>query len=367
MNYVRNVERGLRRPRPESLAAICRALDLSEQQTAAIFRLAGVQRLEPPEPSPPELALWRHLPSVLLLNIAHDEFLFLGSAADDAVADATRALGSVCAWLTAHLCSLTRTQVAHLRAAGRRFSEQASSSPGRVFGHGPLAAGERAIVVASGLPLAWRRELFAGRGSALHCASHLKQWTYQPARAGTSDVPQVSAWFNDEAVDREFGFYRADPRFLVSLHDAMTARHLWEQLELEDEFGPWAPTEQEIDVLHHLGAPGPMSDLAFVLEPSPMGPSDLLSQDRRARERAEEFRKSAVRVDLLLRLYQVPAVAGAILRHAQPGQPDAPVPRDALVAALAAARDRVGALSVRFPAEPSRTSRGRDNGGSNGA
>lgn len=51
MNYVRNVERGLRRPRTEPLMAICRALEFNERTTAEFRQLAGI---DPDPASDPE-------------------------------------------------------------------------------------------------------------------------------------------------------------------------------------------------------------------------------------------------------------------------------------------------------------------------
>ena len=72
MNYVRNIERGLRRPKPPALASLCDALELSDHERAQLRRLAGID----PDPAGSEEAraarrgAWRPL-TYILANHVH--------------------------------------------------------------------------------------------------------------------------------------------------------------------------------------------------------------------------------------------------------------------------------------------------------
>ena len=339
INYVRNIERGVRNPRPEALAALCKSLDLSDEETAEVFRLAGI-KLAPIEEPYPALTLWRHLPRVLLERVEHDEVVLFDRSADDLIVDVTRGLAPLLAWLALTDAPPSRTQAARLRAAAQRAFDRSQQLPAEVPTLGPATAYMSACDAASVLPRAWRHELFARRGTASQLADKLAAWAY--ILRGFPE-PRIGVRLKDEGLNFTYSFPHATVGVLSDVHDAMIAHRLCAELGLTAAFGAAGQSAQEYDLTCQLS---PYNGDLFTLLNASVHDFESAADPAVAWEGVDRLRAAAERVDLALRLYELPGLATSVFRD--PGA-DRPVPRADIEAALRRAVDLVGGLSVRFP------------------
>jgi transcriptional regulator with XRE-family HTH domain len=347
-NYVSILERGEARPKSDTVRRLADALALEPADRARLFseaKLAG----EPTEvgqaiyeryeyPAVPGLVLWKHLPAALF-SVAHDDIVLFDLTAEDLVADLVRALGSLLGWLRLRAAAPGRAQLRRLRTVAHRAFDQSLHLPEVVPNLGPINPMRAACDAASVLPRAWRNELFSRRDTTARLVLPLRKWAYFPR--GFRGPPRLGAWLRDERLNSAYSFSYVVPEFVINAHDALVANRLWSLLDLTSAFGVTGPSAQEYDLTTQLS---PYNGDVFKLQHVQPDIVAMGSCAPGAAEQRDALRDAAERVDLALRVYDLPDLAQRVL----------PVPRAEVEAALTRAVDLVGGLSVRFPGPPSR-------------
>lgn len=287
-------------------------------------------------PAVPGLVLWKHLPAALF-SVEHDDIALFDLTADDLVADLVRALGPLLGWLHLRNREPRAAQLRRLRTAAKRAFDQSLHLPQVVPNVGPITPTRAACDAASVLPRAWRNELFARRQSTARLVLPLRKWAYFPR--GSRGLARVGAWLRDGELNiaYSFSYLTVDP--IINVHDALVADRLWSLLDLASAFGVTGRSTQEYDLAVQLS---PYNGDLFTLLSARADDPTIAGDAAGAWERRDELRAAAERVDLAVRLYELPDLAQRVLK----------TPRAEVEAALTRAVDLVAGLSARFPGPP---------------
>jgi len=336
VNTIRQLQRGLRCPTPETINRIINALRLRDEWVGRLWRAAGIKPVDQPALG---LSVWRHLPAALLDDVVHPEIVLFDLVADELLVDLVRSLASLLAWIGLVARSPTRAEAVALRTATQRTFDQSS----QLLKREPFLAASDA---ASALPRAWRHELFAHRESTSTLVGVLKEWAYFPR--GFRRVAALLAELKRNRHNLVYSFNSATVEQVVNVHDAMIAHRLWAELDLATNFGAAGQSAQEWDLTNQLSASA--GDL-YVLLNTPADQikwSTNLDFDRDRRR--DEFHAAAERVDLALRLYELPDLAARVITDPRaPIVGGRPLAKADIEAALRRAVDLTWGLSVRFP------------------
>jgi len=284
----------------------------------------------------PGVVLWKHLPAALF-SVEHDDIVLFDLTADDLVADVVRALGSLLAWVHLRNREPGSTQFRRLRTAAKRAFDQSLHLPEVVPVLGPINPTRAACDAASVLPRAWRNELFARRQTTARLVLPLRKWAYHPR--GFPAPARVGAWLRDERLNMAYSFTRLTVETIINVHDSLVADRLWSLLNLTSTFGVTGQSAQEYDLAMQLT---PHNGDLFTLLRARADDPTIAGDAADAWERRDELRAAAERVDLALRLYELPDLAQRVLQ----------VPRAEVEAGLTRAVDLVGGISARFPGPP---------------
>lgn len=228
ISYVSALERGHAKPKAESMTSLAVALDMTGDEAGDFFRRAKVagepaavrDAIASGTPPPPGVAVWSHLPALLLdkhdEGRGADEFL-----ADEALFNVVRASASALGFVAWKWWSKPKHVLAELRSRydAARASLEARRTPDD---------GDPALEAARFLPAFWRQIIFRTNASSSVRASMISSWSYCPT--AVYGVPRISLRF--AKFDALHGFDRIDVELACEVHDAIVAWWAANALEL---------------------------------------------------------------------------------------------------------------------------------------
>lgn len=323
--YVHNILQARWIPRPQALDKLARALRLTPFQVAELRALVGVD----PEPLEQAATAWHRLIPALFEEVRHDEFFIPGPASDEQSVDLARGFGALVSWLTLRISPPTKRPAARLRQAACTLFDRALAFY-RERGIDEHPESVAAWHVASELPRAWRSEVFRTAQAAVRAVRVLRYWHWSP----NDTACPLSADLKDRDLHRDYQFQRQPVSLVSNVHDAMIAHRLWALLDLGRHAGPVGISSQQSEVERQFS---PYNGDLYVLLQS-LDFLGVSSTSERA-ERTRALNDVARRVDMGLRLYEIPELAEQVFHR----------PRAELEKLLAQAAELTGGFSVRYP------------------
>lgn len=238
MNYVRNIERGKRHPRPEGLLAIAQALRVGPDEFAHWCELAGIASTLLPIPG---LSAWQRLPTLLWGRVRHGASPPWMYDAERELVDVVRAAASLLCAVDTLTSQLSDEHAEELRARVAEATESITSFEESI---GSAPSVEEVCARASRVvPVTRRDQLFASETWTTDAIARLEWWEYHgsPEGSATFPTPHISFLFSEEPLKPRFDFEFIDVELSIHVHDLITTFALWSQAGLEDVAGPLSP------------------------------------------------------------------------------------------------------------------------------
>lgn len=239
VNYVRNVERGLRQPSPQAAVQMAEALDLSPEEREEFFRRYDAAGKTPEiqaataGPAVPGIVLWRHLPE-LLHEIPHDAPASLYLDRDQVMVDVVRAAASLLAWValtvrppTQDELDLLRNHIREIEHEPPPWSSLSALFTGAQVRLPPYPEGYALTT----LPRQWREILFRDRETAQTLVGMLSGWAYHPPQ-NADEEPALGMFFRDIRL-KSNDFSNISPSEVTNIHDGMILCRLLSLLAVE--------------------------------------------------------------------------------------------------------------------------------------
>ncbi len=216
MNYVRNIERGLRSLGLAAAEKLATVLELDPSERAALLGAttppAVLEALSSPIPG---LVTWKYLPRLLWAS-PHNQVAPLYTGLDHAVTDLVRSAAPLLAW--AWLCKSPpdKKQARRLSTLAEDAITAAIPTIPRVTA-GVTGRPSREFAAMLTLPRLWIEMLFGSRRSAEAVVKLLDRWEYHPCSSpGQPDT--LSFHFEDAQLQQIWGVAAIAADEIAGLH-----------------------------------------------------------------------------------------------------------------------------------------------------
>lgn len=243
LNHVATFERGLFRPRWETVLKLADALELAPDEREEFFRvwaIAGQPDDVREAMALPGTVLWKHAQDIMQINHRLARPFWIDP--DQVTFDIIRAFGALLAWVA--------LADKPLSGAGRDRLQKAIDDEWNRLAHPPADQQHYAITpefkarsdfarssFLMALPTLWRQHRFAQPKTARRYIQAVAEWRYQPGW-----LPELqrlmSIQFKPSSRFAVWSVpYHVDVESVIHVHEAMVAYTLWEDLALAERLG----------------------------------------------------------------------------------------------------------------------------------
>ncbi len=269
VNAVRNVERGLRAPRHETMHKIADALELPaadrERLLHAAIAAGQPESVKAAMPSPAHgVVAFRHLPAALLA-VPHKAPEPWPLFADECLGRVTPAVAALLGWVALQTKPPSEAQLKRLRSLAEQHleSDEPDVPPGWEL-LPPIQPPRRWAAAKAMLSRAWRQPFLETRRATERLVSRIAHWNYIALAGGRLEVTLQPPCA---------GFTFVNPDVAARCYDAVTSETLWSLTGLASR----APTHYNIDAANAVRLigwqpPGPRAEDDLDFAATMLGP-----------------------------------------------------------------------------------------------